>query len=59
MPELIDSPRYYELYDFYEKSVLTALHAARSFFPLLFSLSLSLAPFPPSIDTISLLLLTY
>lgn len=29
MPKLIDSPRYYELYDFYEKSVLTAC----TFFP--------------------------
>lgn len=28
MPELIDSPRYYELYDFYEKSVLTTLHSS-------------------------------
>lgn len=45
MPELIDSPCYYELYDFYEKSVLTALHVARSSFLLLFSHSFSF-PFP-------------
>lgn len=52
MPELIDSPRYYELYDFYGKSVLIALHVR-------LSLSFSLTPFPPAIDTISLLLPAY
>lgn len=44
MPRLIDSPRYYELYDFYKKSVLSSRVEL-------------FAPFPPFIDIILMLLL--
>lgn len=34
MSELIDSLCYYELYDFYKKSVLITLHSSVSFLPV-------------------------